>query len=47
MRPQAEKRDEMRRRGKEETLTSDAKFDERFKMGYGLGGDRVRLSRVD
>jgi hypothetical protein len=38
---QAEKRDEARRRGKEDSYTTDAKFDERFKMGYGLTGSKV------
>ncbi|GAX73627.1 hypothetical protein CEUSTIGMA_g1078.t1 [Chlamydomonas eustigma] len=36
----AEKKDEARRRGKEDLYTTDAKFDERFKMGYGLTGSK-------
>ncbi len=35
---QAEKRAEQRARGNPDTQTSDAKFDERFKLGYGLTG---------
>ena len=38
----AEKKDAaLKRGGKEEFYTSDAKFDERFKLGYGLVGDQV------
>ena len=35
---QAEKRAERKARGDAATQTSDAKFDERFKFGYGLTG---------
>jgi hypothetical protein len=38
---QKEKRDELKRRGDPNTHTSDAKFDERFAMAYGLVGDKV------
>ena len=31
---------EARRRGNTETQTSDARFDERFQLGYGLTGAR-------
>ena len=34
---QSERKDERRRRGDEKTQTSDARFDERFQLGHGLG----------
>lgn len=40
-RPQKQKRDEARRRGKSDFYTSDATFDERFQLGYGMAGDKV------
>ena len=38
---QAEKKEEARKRGDANTYTTDAKFDERFKLGYGLIGNQV------
>ena len=38
---QAEKKEEVRKRGDVNTYTTDAKFDERFKLGYGLIGTQV------
>lgn len=40
-----EARKEARRRGDEKTQTSDARFDERFQFGYGLGGARNSASQ--
>ena len=42
----AEKKDAALKRGKEEFYTSDAKFDERFKLGYGLVGEQVCVDHV-
>lgn len=39
---QAEKRAEALKRGKEDFYTTDAKFDERFKLAYGLNDAKVR-----
>lgn len=39
---QKQKKDELRNRGNPDTYTMDAKFDERFKLGYEIGGDKVR-----
>lgn len=35
---QADEVQERRRRGKAETQTSDARFDERFKLGHAMAG---------
>ena len=40
-----EARKEARRRGDEKTQTSDARFDERFQFGYGLGGAKNSASQ--
>ncbi|CAL8465239.1 g4774 [Coccomyxa elongata] len=40
-----EARKEARRRGDEKTQTSDARFDERFQFGHGLGGARNSASQ--
>lgn len=42
---QAEKRAEALKRGKEDFYTTDAKFDERFKLAYGLNEAKVRRCR--
>jgi len=34
---QAEKKMEQKRRGNKDTQTSDAKFDEQFKLGHQMG----------
>lgn len=41
--PQMEKKQEARNRGKADFYTTDAKFDERFQLGYQMGtsGDQV------
>lgn len=40
--PQKEQREAAKRRGNPDFYTSDAKFDERFALGYGIiGGDKV------
>jgi hypothetical protein len=38
-----EKKNERRRRGNPETQTSDAKFDERFKFGFGHTGGAAKV----
>jgi hypothetical protein len=38
---QQEKRKEQQRRGNPDTFTSDAAFDERFQLGYGLKESQV------
>lgn len=40
---QAAKLAEARARGKAEFQTTDAKFDERFQLGYNMAGEKVRF----
>lgn len=39
---QAEKKSEQKRRGNKETQTSDAKFDEQFKLGHQMAAQVCR-----